>query len=73
MGDYFGITPIISLILLICPLTAWILGAVTRLKEGHYVAGLIRLFFFGWIIWIFDIFMTLTHGCQVTLLRLLTF
>ena len=73
MGDYFGITPIISLILLIIPLTAWILGALTRFKEGHYIAGLIRLFFFGLIIWVCDVFMTLTHGCQVTLLRLLTF
>ena len=73
MGDYFGLDPIISLILLIIPLTAWFLGALTRFKEGHYVAGLIRLFFFGFIIWIFDLFMTLTHGCQVTLLRLITF
>jgi len=73
MGDYFGIAPIISLILLLFPFTAWLLGALTRFKEGHYVAGLIRLFFFGFIIWIIEIFLTVTHGCQVTLLRLLNF
>ena len=73
MGDYFNITPIISLILLIIPFTAWFLGAFTRLKEGHIIAGLIRLFFFGLIIWVCDLFLTITNGCQVKLLRLLTF
>jgi len=73
MGDYFGLPPIISLILLLFPFTAWIFGAFTRFKEGHYLAGLIRLFFFGLIIWICDLFLTITHNCQVTILRLLTF
>ena len=33
MGDYFGIDPIVSLILLIIPFTAWICGVITRLQD----------------------------------------
>lgn len=60
--DYFGLSWIVSLILCIIPVTSWLLGAITRFKEGHWVCGLIRLFF-GWnIIWILDIiFMILNH------------
>lgn len=55
-GDYFGLGYIVSLILAIIPITAWICGAVTRFQEGRWVAGLIRLIFFGWnIIWIIDL------------------
>ena len=39
----------------IIPVTALILGALTRLKEGKIVAVLLRIFL-GWnIIWILDI------------------
>ena len=55
MSDYFGLDPIISLILLIIPFTAWFCGVLTRFKDGHYVAGIIRIFFFGFLIWIVDI------------------
>ncbi len=54
-GDYFGLSYVVSLILAIIPVTAWILGALTRLQEGKIVAAIIRLIF-GWnIIWICDI------------------
>ena len=60
--DYFGLSWIVSLILCIIPVTSWVLGFVTRFKEGHWVCALIRLIF-GWnIIWILDIiFMIFTH------------
>lgn len=52
--DYFGLDRIVSLILAIIPITAWILGIVTRFQEKKYVAAIVRIFF-GWIIWILDI------------------
>ena len=58
--DYFGLGRVVSLILAIIPVTAWILGALTRFKEGKIVAGLIRLIFGFNIVWILDlIFMVL--------------
>ena len=61
--DYFGLPWIVSLILAIIPVTAWVLGFVTRFKEGHWVCGIIRLIpCFGFIIWLFDLIcMILTH------------
>ena len=53
-ADYLGLGGLISLILAIIPFTAWILGVVTRFKEGKYVAGVIRIFG-GWLIWLFDL------------------
>lgn len=52
--DYFGIVWIGSVILAIIPVTAWVLGIVTRFKEGKVVAGIIRIFL-GEIIWILDL------------------
>lgn len=61
--DYFGLPWIVSLILAIIPVTAWVLGFVTRFSEGHWVCGIIRLIpAFGFIIWLFDLFsMIFTH------------
>lgn len=61
-NDYFGLAWIVSLILAIIPITSWILGFLTRFKDGAIVAGLIRLIF-GWnIIWVLDlIFMIFKH------------
>ena len=53
-ADYLGLGGLISLILAIIPFTAWLLGVVTRFKEGKYVAGIIRIFS-GWLIWILDL------------------
>ena len=53
-SDYFGLSYIVSLILAIIPITAWICGIITRFMEGKIVAGIIRIFF-GWICWILDL------------------
>ena len=67
---YLSIDPIISIILLIFFPTAWILGAVTRLNEKKYVAAIIRIFF-GYLIWIADIIVTILNKCDVKLLTLI--
>ena len=72
MGDYFGLNPIVSLILLIIPFTAWFCGILTRFKDGHYVAGIIRIFFGAWLIWIVEIILTILNGCNVKVWRLLS-
>lgn len=54
-SDYFGLSYIVSLILAIIPITAWICGIVTRFMEGKIVAGIIRIFLGGWILWILDL------------------
>lgn len=53
--DYFGLGYLISVILAIIPVTSWILGALTRFKEGKLVAGLIRLIFGFTIVWVLDL------------------
>lgn len=53
--DYFGLPYIVSVILAIIPVTAWLLGAITRLSEGKILAGIIRLLGFGIILWIVDL------------------
>ena len=72
MGDYFDLNPIISIILLIIPFTAWLCGVLSRFRDGCYVAGIIRFFFGFNIIWIIEIILTILHGCRVTVWRLLT-
>ena len=70
MGDYFNLDRIISLILLIIPFTAWIMGLATRLSQKRIVAALLRLFFGGWLLWVIEIILTLGNGCNVKLLDL---
>ena len=53
--DYFGLGRLISIILAIIPFTAWLLGALTRFKEGKLVAGIIRLIGLGFILWVLDL------------------
>jgi hypothetical protein len=60
--DYFGLGRILSLILAIIPVTAWILGVVTRFKEGKIVAAIIRLVGVGAIIFIVDFICMLLNG-----------
>lgn len=60
--DYFGLSRLVSIILAIIPVTAWICGAVTRLKEGKLVAGLIRLIFGFNIVWIIDLISMVLNG-----------
>ncbi len=59
--DYFGLGYVISVILAIIPVTAWILGALTRFKEGKIVAGIIRLIGLGFIMWILDLIFMLAQ------------
>ena len=61
-SDYFGLGYIVSLILAIIPVTAWICGALTRFKEGKIVAGLIRLIFGFNIVWILDLIFMILNG-----------
>lgn len=60
--DYFDLSWIVSLILAIIPITSCVLGAVTRIKEGCIVAGILRLLL-GWnVIYVLDIiFMVLNQ------------
>lgn len=60
--DYFGLGRVLSIILAIIPPTAWILGALTRFKEGKLVAGIIRLVFGFTIVWILDIICIILKG-----------
>ncbi len=53
--DYFGLGYVVSVILAIIPVTAWILGALTRFSEGKIVAGILRLIGLGFIMWVLDI------------------
>ena len=61
-GDYFGLSRLISLILVIIPVTSWICGFVTRFQEKKLLAGLLRLFL-GWnIIWVLDLICIVFKG-----------
>lgn len=60
-SDYFGLSYIVSLILAIIPVTAWICGMITRLMEGKIVAFIIRLLGLGLIIWVVDLIMMITQ------------
>mgnify|MGYP005835211751 CR=1 FL=1 len=67
-GDYFGLGRLVSIILAIIPVTAWILGFVTRFMEGKIIAGLIRLIFGFTIVWILDLILMILSG---SILRLI--
>ena len=64
--DYFGLEWIVSLILAIIPVTAWICGVITRIQEGKMIAGVIRIFG-GWLIWVLDLIsMVMNHRiCRI--------
>lgn len=61
-SDYFGLSRIVSIILAIIPFTAWILGALTRFKEGKLVAGIIRVIGLGFILWVVDLVLMIMNG-----------
>lgn len=67
--DYFGLGRIVSIILAIFPVTAWILGAVTRFMEGKIVAGLIRIIFGFNIVWLIDLVLMIVSGKIMRLLN----
>ena len=53
--DYFGLDYLVSLFLAIFIPTSWLLGVLTRIQEGKYVAAIIRVFLGFNIIWLFDL------------------
>lgn len=59
--DYFGLPRIISIILAIIPVTAWLFGIITRFLEGKIIAGIIRIFG-GWLIWVVDLILVIMRG-----------
>ena len=67
--DYFGLSYVVSLILAIIPVTAWICGAITRFTEGKIVAGLIRLIFGFTIVWILDLILMIVRRSILRLLN----
>lgn len=68
--DYFGLGRLLSIILAIIPVTAFILGIVTRFQEKKYVAAILRLVL-GWnIIWVLDLILMIFTG---KILRLINF
>ncbi|HBP43646.1 MAG TPA: hypothetical protein DD621_03070 [Clostridiales bacterium] len=52
-SDYLGLSYLVSVILAIIPVTAWVLGIITRAKEGKLVAAILRIPL-GAILWIPD-------------------
>ena len=68
--DYFGLGRVASIILAIIPVTAWLLGAITRFKEGKIVAGIIRILpIIGLPLWIVDMIMMFAKGRILRLLN----
>ena len=59
-SDYFGLDYVVSLILAIIPITAWVCGIITRIQEGHIIAGIIRVFG-GWLVWLVDLVLMITQ------------
>ena len=60
--DYFGLSWIVSLILAIIPITSLVCGILTRIKDKHYIAAIIRIFV-GWNIgWICDLISFILTG-----------
>jgi len=60
--DYFGLGRIVSIVLAIIPITSFVFGVVTRFKEKHILAGVLRIVL-GWnIIWILDIVLMILKG-----------
>ena len=62
MGDYFGLDRIISIILAIIPFTSWLCGIIVRIQDGHVVAGILRIFFGFWIVWLIDLILMIMKG-----------
>lgn len=69
-SDYFGLSYIVSVILAIIPITAWVCGIITRLQEGKIVAAIIRIFLGGWIIWLIDLILMIVSKHILRLLNI---
>lgn len=60
--DYFGWGRVLSIILAIIPVTAWICGIITRISEGKIVAGILRIFLGFWLVWLIDLVLMILNG-----------
>ncbi len=69
-SDYFGLSYLVSVILAIIPVTAWICGVITRLSEGKIVAAIIRLIGGFTIIWILDLILMIVSKHILRLLNI---
>ncbi|MBR1971524.1 MAG: hypothetical protein IKA18_03020 [Clostridia bacterium] len=68
--DYFGLGRLVSLILVIIPITSLVCGVITRFAEGKIVAAILRLVL-GWnVIWILDIVFMILNGRIFRLLNI---
>ncbi len=68
--DYFGLGRIVSIILAIIPITAWLFGVITRIKEGKIVAGILRIFFGFNIVWLIDLVLMIVNGRIMRILNI---
>ena len=69
-SDYFGLSRLVSIILAFIPITALVCGAVTRIKEGKIVAGILRILL-GWnVIWLVDLILMIMQGRILRLLNI---
>ena len=69
-SDYFGLDYIVSLILAIIPITAWVCGIITRIQEGKIIAAIIRIFLGGWNIWVLDLIFMIVNKSIFRLLNM---
>ncbi len=67
-SDYLGLSYIVSVILAIIPITAWVLGIITRAKEGKLVAAILRIPL-GAILWIPDMILMIVSKHILRLLN----
>ena len=67
--DYFGFSRVVSIILAIIPVTSWICGIVTRFKDGHILAGILRIFFGFNIVWIIDLILMIVRGSILKIIK----
>lgn len=59
---YFGLSRIVSIILAIIPITAWICGILQTLSEGKIINGILRIIFGFNIVWILDLIWIILFG-----------
>lgn len=69
-SDYFGLGRLVSIILAIIPITAWICGIITRITEGKIVAAILRIIFGCWIVWLIDLILMIVKGSIWRLLNI---
>lgn len=67
-SDYLGLSYIVSVILAIIPVTAWVLGIITRIKDGKLVAAILRIPL-GAILWIPDMILMIVSKHILRLLN----